>query len=108
MKFVIDEQLPTSLARWLIEQGHEVHHIHDLGLRSASDRAVHRAARDLGAVIVTKDSDFLTLARTVDAPQVVWLRTGNETTGALIERFAAAFPRILSLLQDREAVVEVR
>lgn len=37
MRFLIDEQLPTALARWIVSQGHDAQHVFDVGLGGASD-----------------------------------------------------------------------
>ena len=39
MKFLVDNQLPIALARWLASRGDECQHVLDLGMESASDAA---------------------------------------------------------------------
>jgi predicted nuclease of predicted toxin-antitoxin system len=58
----IDAQLSPRVARW-IEETFEVgyHHVRDIGLRKAEDPEIFRQARDAGAVVMTKDEDFVHL-----------------------------------------------
>ena len=58
MKFLVDQQLPPTLARWLVEQGYEAQHVRELGMRQAPDQQIWDHALVAGAVIVTKDRDF--------------------------------------------------
>ena len=107
MKFIVDEQLPRSLARFLTDAGHEAHHTYDLGLNSKSDAEVLQQARSLGAVIFTKDRDFTVLDRVADGPSIVWWRFGNEATPKMLERCAAVLPDILRRLAAGQPIVEV-
>jgi predicted nuclease of predicted toxin-antitoxin system len=61
VRFLVDAQLPPLLARYLVAAGYPAEHVSDLGLDAASDREIWARAADLGAVIVTKDEDFVTL-----------------------------------------------
>ncbi|MEO0981014.1 MAG: DUF5615 family PIN-like protein [Pseudomonadota bacterium] len=100
MKFLVDQNVAVALADWLSENGHEAQHIKQIGLRQASDSDVAAEARRQGAVLITKDHDFLqTAARSLHDPlQVVLIRFGNTTNPELIERLGAALPLILSAL----------
>ncbi len=104
MKFLIDEQLPPTLAEWLVEQGHEATHVRDLGLRSAGDRRIRDAARASGAVVITKDEDFIRIRRADD--RVLWLRCGNLKRALFPARFVEAWPDALRALEAGEFVVE--
>jgi predicted nuclease of predicted toxin-antitoxin system len=56
----IDAQLSPALARWLSDTfGVTAHAVRDFGLRDAKDLPIFHAAREAGAVIVSKDSDFV-------------------------------------------------
>ena len=58
----LDAQLPPALAPWAAESfGVACHPLRDLGLRDAADRRIFEEARIQGAVVVTKDADFVTL-----------------------------------------------
>ena len=105
----VDAQLPPVMARWLGEHpGVEATHTFALGLLAASDTVIFEAARAAGAVVVTKDADFVDLLdRRGPPPQVVWVTTGNVTNAGLRTLVAAAWPRAIELLRAGEPLVEV-
>lgn len=108
MRFLVDAQLPPSLARWLREAGHEAEHVEDVGLRDGSDRAIWAHAMRTGAVIVTKDEDFAARsAQAALAPVIVWLRVGNTTNHALRAWIEPRWPGIVGLLARGSRLVEV-
>ena len=60
-------------------------------------------------MIVTKDEDFTLLApTTTDAPQILWVRTGNLANRLLVARFEQDWAEIESHLLNRAKVVEIR
>jgi predicted nuclease of predicted toxin-antitoxin system len=61
--FLIDENLPHSLAIELQSQGHEAVHVTDVGLDSRSDEAVVAYARKRGLAVVTADKGLGNLRR---------------------------------------------
>ena len=67
MLFLVDDQLPPALARFLSDEGHSAEHTADVGLRGAPDDVVWDYANLNGAVIVTKDRDFPAIARSIRA-----------------------------------------
>jgi predicted nuclease of predicted toxin-antitoxin system len=79
MIFLIDNQLPIALARFIAASNFECLDVRDVELDSADDQTIWDYAKDRGYVIVTKDADFQAMAnrqRTIP-PQVVWVRLGN-------------------------------
>jgi predicted nuclease of predicted toxin-antitoxin system len=71
----IDAQLPPSLAPWITKQ-FDVQSVavRDIGLRDATDYEIFIAARHAPAIIMSKDSDFVTLLATHGAPpQIIWI-----------------------------------
>ncbi|MEJ2379473.1 MAG: DUF5615 family PIN-like protein [Pseudolabrys sp.] len=109
MRFLVDAQLPPALARYLAERGHEAEHVGDVGLLTAGDERIWRHAAGVGAALITKDEDFVTmraLSRT-GGPAVVWVRLGNTTKRVLIARFAAAFNSIVEALERGETVIQI-
>ncbi len=109
MHFLVDAQLPPSLARWLEAHGHEAAHVSEIGLLFASDRAIATRAHGLGAVIVTKDEDFLlTLKDGKGPPAVLWLRVGNASNPALLAWLERRWPNSEQALVRGERLVEVR
>lgn len=108
MRFLIDAQLPPALARHFVALGHEATHVAEVGLLKAHDREIWQRAVVTGAVLVTKDEDFVTMrALSTRGPAVIWVRIGNTTTPRLIERFSAAFPGVLAALERGETIVQI-
>jgi predicted nuclease of predicted toxin-antitoxin system len=109
MRFLVDAQLPPALARWLSERGHEAAHVLDLGLLEASDRSIWTQAGEIGATLITKDQDFITLLSIApNGVSVVWVRVGNTTRRELLAWFDTVFPSIEQALMSGESLVEVR
>jgi predicted nuclease of predicted toxin-antitoxin system len=59
LRFLVEAQLPPALARRLDALGHNAEHVADCGLLSATDEVIRAYAASRGAVIVTKDDDFV-------------------------------------------------
>jgi len=84
IRFLIDAQLPPELARRLAARGRTAEHVNRIGLGLASDAAIWRHVASTGAILVTKDEDFVALARQEQTgPQVMWIRIGNISNDAL-------------------------
>lgn len=109
MRFLVDEQLPAALASWLAERGVAADHVDGIGLSGLSDRAIWNHASQTGAVIITKDEDFVYLQTiSPSGPAIVWVRLGNARTKVLLASFEARFERVLALLRSGERLVELR
>jgi predicted nuclease of predicted toxin-antitoxin system len=106
----LDAHLPPSIAPWTAEVfGVSCLALGDLGLRDAADRQIFQEARAKGAVVVTKDADFILLqAQSGPPPQILWLTCGNTSKAKLKEIFAASLAKALVLLQQGEPLVEIR
>lgn len=107
-RFLVDNQLPAALARWLESKNCQAGHVLVLQLAQSSDEIIwERAAHD-GAVIVSKDEDFahLTLVRP-EPVAVVWLRMGNCRTPALLAAMERAWPTITQQLDTGARLIEV-
>ncbi|MBA16746.1 MAG: hypothetical protein CMN73_10385 [Sphingomonas sp.] len=107
MNFLIDAQLPPALCRWLRERGHEAVHVFEIGMIAASDSEIAARAEADGAVLISKDEDFVTL-RLPDRFAFVWLRCGNATNRALMAWLDARWGQVEPLLVQGERFVEVR
>ncbi|HEY8334877.1 MAG TPA: DUF5615 family PIN-like protein [Tardiphaga sp.] len=78
MRFLVDAQLPPSLAEALRTTGNDAFHVGDFDLLAAADQRVWQEAVTRSAVLVTKDRDFsLIRAARGQGPCVLWIRTGN-------------------------------
>jgi len=109
VKFLVDNQLPAALARFLAQRGFDCVHVLDLGLDQSSDGVIWRYAERNGMVLISKDEDFFQLAsRPGAAVRVVWVRLGNCRKPALLSATDRMWPRILACLQAGDTVVELR
>ena len=109
MKFLVDNQLPTALARRLTAQGHECWHVLDLGLDEADDATIWRRVGAEGFVLISKDEDFLHFANQPNtSAQFIWVRLGNCRKQALLSAFDALLPQLVAALDTGTRVVEVR
>lgn len=108
MRFLVDAQLPPALVRWLETKGHTAEHTRDSRLLHAEDAEIRKYALSVNAVVVTKDEDFSVRAVTSPpGPPVVWIRIGNTTNRALLERFEPLWPEIERALQRGEKLIEI-
>jgi predicted nuclease of predicted toxin-antitoxin system len=105
----IDAQLSPYLAKWISSEfGVEARPVRDLGLRNARDREIFIAAREAGATVMTKDSDFVLLLEQLGPPpQVLWLTIGNTSNAHLKEVLSKSFASARKLLLRGEALVEI-
>ena len=76
--------------------GHSAEHVTDCGLATAPDDVIRSYAASTGAVIITKDEDF-----------VVWLRIGNTRRAELLRRMDVDFSSIVIALERGETLVEI-
>lgn len=108
LRFLVDAQLPPTLALRLSALGHEARHVNRIGLGEATDGAIWSHAAKRGAVLVTKDEDFVALARRdPGGPAVIWVRIGNTTNDALWRALEPVFPQIVSALERGERIIEL-
>jgi predicted nuclease of predicted toxin-antitoxin system len=105
----IDAQLSPAIASW-ISANFAVTAIalRDLGLREATDKQIFTAARSAGAVVMTKDVDFVQLLERLGAPpQVIWLACGNTSNNRLKEILRQTLQQAIDHLQTGESLVEI-
>jgi len=109
MKVWLDAHLSPATASWLGETlGLDAVPVRDLGLLTATDVEIFDAARAAGAVVMTKDADFVALQERRGAPpQIVWLTCGNSSNARLRTLLAACWPKARELLEAGEPLVEI-
>ncbi len=74
MKFIVDTQLPVTLARWLRGRSIDAIHVleHDLG--QADDREIWQFAIAEERIVISKDEDFFILAnRPSEKGKLLWI-----------------------------------
>ena len=109
MKFLIDNQLPATLSKYLCTKGHDAEHVLNAGLASAKDSEICKYAAERKLAIVTKDEDFSRQAIQQGAAiQVVWVRLGNCRKSVLLTTFESLLPSIVAALEAGDRLVEIR
>jgi predicted nuclease of predicted toxin-antitoxin system len=109
VKFLVDNQLPTALARWLSERGYDAVHVLDREQGQASDGEIWADAIAENRIVVTEGEDFFILAtRPGDSGQLLWLRVRNCRNQALLETFAKTWPAIEQAFQSGQRIVQMR
>jgi len=79
MRFIVDAQLPRSLARWLAGRGHDVLHTLDLpdGNSTPDEFIIELSCRD-DRIVATKDADFVSShLLTGRPPRLLLMAMGN-------------------------------
>jgi predicted nuclease of predicted toxin-antitoxin system len=109
VKFLVDAQLPPSLAAALRKAGCDAIAVREVGLREAKDAEIWQYALQNNAAILTKDEDFAERClRSQNPPVVVWLRIGNATNPVLLGWFLPHLPTVVARLQNGDRLIEVR
>lgn len=109
MTIWIDAQLSPAIAFW-IESNFDVQAIalRDLGLRDAEDAEIFDAAKKANVVVITKDSDFISLLERFDAPpKIIWLTCGNTSNVNLKTILSKTLRDAIDLLEGGEKIVEI-
>jgi predicted nuclease of predicted toxin-antitoxin system len=106
VRFLVDAQLPPSLAAFLLANGHEAVHLFDVAPPDADDAVIWQLALDQSRVIVTKDEDFAFRAKLTPAgPQILWLRVGNCSKAELRSWLQPLLPAIIRALDEGNRLV---
>ncbi len=110
MKVWVDAQLSPAIARCLKDElGTDASALRDIGLRDAEDAEIFQAAKHAAAVVMTKDSDFVSLLeRFGPPPQVVWVRCGNTSNANLRAVLMKTWAEAVRHLEAGDALVEIR
>ena len=99
---------PPSTRCWLPPPTRTRRPPSDLALQRAADLEIFDAARDAGALVMTKDADFAALVNQFGAPpQIVLLTCGNTSNAHLRQVLGTAWPTVLLMLERGEPLVEV-
>jgi predicted nuclease of predicted toxin-antitoxin system len=108
MKFLVDTQLPLTLAKFLSSKGFDANHTsrYPDGY-FLDDEAIRRIAKSEDRIIVTKDSDFLDRFLVKGAPPcVLLLRMGNLSNSELLAQFEKHLTQVQELFEDGAGLVE--
>jgi predicted nuclease of predicted toxin-antitoxin system len=107
----LDAQLSPALAAWINQEFEDLRaqSVRALGLREAGDREIFFAAREAGAVVVSKDSDVVRLLeRHGSPPKVIWLTCGNTSNRNMRSILEKTLLPAIRILQGDEVLVEIR
>jgi predicted nuclease of predicted toxin-antitoxin system len=80
MTFIVDEQLPHKLAKWLREMGYDAIHADDIPHTAGklTDVAICKFADIHNRVVITKDEDFWQRYLIIKEPKkLIYVTTGN-------------------------------
>ncbi len=109
MKFLVDNQLPVTLASFFQDKGFESKHVIELGLDSANDHAIWNFASEEDWIVVSKDEDFLHIAKSKPGTaQLIWVRIGNCRSRALLSAFEKLWKTLELALKAGEDIIEIR
>jgi len=109
VKFLVDNQLPVELARFLTARGHDAVHVLQLGMDEADDQAIWRFASMEQRAVISKDEDFLHLANRPESTGLfIWIRLPNCRKHALLAAVERVLAHIVEVGQQGPRVVEVR
>jgi predicted nuclease of predicted toxin-antitoxin system len=100
VRFLVDAQLPATLAQLLQRSGHDAIHVSALpaGNRT-TDAEIARVANDEGRVLVTKDRDFRESHLLAGKPHaLLTVTTGNITNRELLALFHRHLDAIVDFL----------
>ena len=109
MTIWIDAQLSPAIAFW-IENNFELKAfaLRDIGLRDAEDEEIFLNAKKENAVVMTKDSDFISLLDKFGSPsQIIWLTCGNTSNANLKIILSKTLRDAIDLLKNGEQIVEI-
>jgi|SRR5690625_830595 len=110
MTIWLDAQLSPVLARWIADTfGIEVYAVQgDPEMVSAKDAEIFSAAKNAGAIVMTKDRDFVDLLeRLGPPPQVIWITCGNTSNRAMQQILSSSLPAALDLIRRGESLIEI-
>lgn len=109
MRFLIDNQLPPALARFIAtDLAGQAFHVLDVGLRDATDAAVWDYASENGFILISKDEDFVTLFSQLPTARLLWLRVRNCRRVRLLEIIESRWSTIVDRFEGGERFIELR
>lgn len=105
--FLVDMNLPASLARALTQAGFPAAHVRERGLGAASDETIVDHARDRAEVIITNDLDFgrILAVQGTSTPSVVVLRLRDVRPDRIAQVLAARLPAVSDALMSGAIVL---
>ena len=111
MHFLVDANLPRSVARRIRALGHSVTDVRDIGLGQADDKAIAALARRDTMCLLTRDFDFADVRNYPPAEYagIAVVNFPSDTSaGVIVTMIEAALrdPEVLASLPGRLAIIE--
>ena len=101
MKFLFDQNISHRILRLLPSQFAGSTSVKQEGLINFQDRQIWEYAKKHDYIIVTQDSDFNYLNSLYGfPPKIVWIRTGNLPTQAILDILIDHIPDIKKFVAD--------
>ena len=99
MRFLLDQDVYAITTRFLIEAGHDVVLVAQMGLAQASDEEILRTAKEQNRVLITRDRDYgnLVFVRAIGCG-VLYLRIRPSTVNSVHNELM----RVTQLYTDRD------
>lgn len=103
---LIDAQLSPNLAIWIKEHFEiDCFSVGYIGYRDASDVDIFFKARELDAIVLTKDEDFVKLLHQHGSPpRIIWLTCGNTSNVRMREILNTFLKTAFQILETNEIV----
>lgn len=106
MRFIVDENMGPSIARWLLAQGHEVFSVYDQA-QGISDLDIIQKAHTEDYIILSCDKDFgeLVFRNRFSHKGVVLFRLSDETIPSKIKVLEQILTEYAEVIQGKFTVV---
>ena len=106
MKFIVDAQLPSSLAAFLRTRGLDAIHSSELPEGNETpDAEINRLSIAEQRIVISKDGDFYDSFTAKKEPfKLLHVRTGNISNTKLIDLFDKNLTAILAELSERDVI----
>jgi predicted nuclease of predicted toxin-antitoxin system len=105
--FIVDAQLPPSLARALTIAGHPSEAVRDLELREADDESIWKYALNTEESSLRRTKIANRVWQASSGPPVVWLRVGNCSNQVLLGNLLPLLDAIVERIQIGDRLVEI-
>jgi predicted nuclease of predicted toxin-antitoxin system len=107
MRFLVDAMFPREFAIVLRELGFEARHVRGIKLGAATDSAIWQLACSGGETLISKDKDFIELAKSDNRARLVLYRLPNENYAKQINTFKQKISEIISKIESGERLIEI-
>ena len=106
-QFICDAHIPPKLLTLLRSRGHDGLHATSAGLDRHNDIDLWRLADRLDAILVSKDSDFVSLNFSHPGPRFIFVSMGNCSNDQLLRRLDESLEEILRHFDEGFRFVEL-